>query len=290
MRKYSLLIMVLAAVGAGCGKTIVTVPAEVDTAAGSGADAAADSGAGSGTDASSSADTAGDAISGGADAADSSTNPDVLVAVDSADVQDNPTDVAPAVDSGPPKCGSAADCDDKNACTEDKCGPTQGCTNLASSGPCDDKNACTVGDVCANSSCVGGAPALIGSDCDDGKACTTGDACDDKGTCVSNGDSLWVVKDGTELQDIFNRVTVGPDGTVVSVGYSNTGKDTYVARMVGRSQDKSLKFDVKPLPTNSKFNAVTAVKGGAYVAVGHAENMLEGNLQKGAYAGRSQER
>jgi sugar lactone lactonase YvrE len=95
-------------------------------------------------------------------------------------------------------CGTTADCNDSNPCTDDAC--TAGkCTFANNAVACDDKNKCTTSDVCSSGSCKGG-PALNCDDlnpctndscnastgcqnvantalCDDGNACTTGDIC-----------------------------------------------------------------------------------------------------------------
>jgi hypothetical protein len=76
------------------------------------------------------------------------------------------------------KCtGSAADCNDNDACTDDACG-VAGCSHTANTAPCDaDGNACTV-DACADGACVPGAA----KNCDDGDACTI-DSCDKVAGC-----------------------------------------------------------------------------------------------------------
>lgn len=257
MRKYSVIIMLLAAVGAGCGKTIVTVPAEVDAGANAGADSGADSGAGGATDANSSADAAADANSGSTDAPDSSTNPDVLVAIDGGDVQDNPIEVAADTDSGPPKCGSAADCDDKNACTEDKCDGASGkCSNPAK---------------------------LEGIPCDDSDACTTGEKCDGKGGCIAKGQALWITNKigATALSEGFNDVAVGADGTIVAVGSAYTsvtpGKEEIIATIVGLGADQSDKYFEKPKQagSHSTLRRVVKTASGDFLAVGVSNSGLD---------------
>jgi Lysyl oxidase len=56
-------------------------------------------------------------------------------------------------------CGTAADCDDGDACTDDICDGALGCLHAPLSAPCNDGNACTAGDACADGACVGGSPA-----------------------------------------------------------------------------------------------------------------------------------
>ncbi len=105
------------------------------------------------------------------------------------------------------KCvgGAAANCDDKNPCTDDSCDKAKGCVHLANSAACSDDNACTAVDLCADATCVAGkavdcddknpctnelCDAVVGcaisansNACDDGDACTTADTCD-VGKCV----------------------------------------------------------------------------------------------------------
>ena len=91
-------------------------------------------------------------------------------------------------------------CNDNNACTDDACTPTAGCSHTDNSASCSDDNACTSGDACLNGVCMAGKPVTcspsgnscvdnkcdmlqgcIGVNnalaCDDSSVCTTGDAC-----------------------------------------------------------------------------------------------------------------
>ena len=68
-------------------------------------------------------------------------------------------------------CGSDADCNDGNVCTDDACVNSQ-CTHTNNTVACDDSNACTTGDTCTGGLCIGGNP----PNCDDGDVCTT-DSC-----------------------------------------------------------------------------------------------------------------
>ena len=102
--------------------------------------------------------------------------------------------------------GSAANCDDKNVCTEDSCASSTGCGHVGKPGSCDDGNACTVSDDCGTGVCVGtpkncsdnnpctddscassgGCKSVNNSGtCDDGEPCTTGDTCV-LGACSAN--------------------------------------------------------------------------------------------------------
>ncbi|MBI5608843.1 MAG: hypothetical protein HY902_08170 [Deltaproteobacteria bacterium] len=66
--------------------------------------------------------------------------------------------------TGPDQCtngqcaGQAADCDDKNPCSNDSCDPKTGCVHANNTNPCSDGNACTLGDVCAGGTCSAGSP------------------------------------------------------------------------------------------------------------------------------------
>lgn len=103
-----------------------------------------------------------------------------------------------------PSCGSDAECDDGDACTDDVCAgscvhtavtcddgdvctvdacdPGAGCVfSLAPDGTaCDDGDACTASDACVGGACASGAAV----DCDDGDVCTV-DSCDPVAGCQS---------------------------------------------------------------------------------------------------------
>lgn len=76
------------------------------------------------------------------------------------------------------KCaGSALNCDDDNACTNDSCTSNLGCVHTNNANACDDGDGCTGPDSCKSGSC-GGAPALN----PDGTAVCT---CKDDAGCKS---------------------------------------------------------------------------------------------------------
>ncbi len=79
------------------------------------------------------------------------------------------------------KCnkGIATDCDDNNACTDDKCDPKVGCSWVANTAACNDGNACTKTDACKGGKCAGSGAVK----CNDGNACTS-DGCNAKTGCV----------------------------------------------------------------------------------------------------------
>ena len=56
-------------------------------------------------------------------------------------------------------CGTDADCNDSDPCTDDICDGALGCMHAPLAAPCDDGIACTAGDACADGACVGGSPA-----------------------------------------------------------------------------------------------------------------------------------
>ena len=117
-------------------------------------------------------------------------------------------------DSGVPDgclpCSATTQCDDKDPCTVDSCGPSGCCVHSSAAAgiTCDDTDLCTKGDQCdGQGKCVGAAHACSAGTCeassvcdgkggcavtnkpaatlcDDGNACTKGDVCDGKGTCA----------------------------------------------------------------------------------------------------------
>jgi uncharacterized repeat protein (TIGR01451 family) len=105
--------------------------------------------------------------------------------------------------NGAEVCGGAAgclpgpvpSCDDANVCTADVCDPTSGCTHTAIDGcvPCATAAECVDGDPCTDDLCTAGVcghatqddctPCATAADCADGNACTT-DACGADGSCA----------------------------------------------------------------------------------------------------------
>lgn len=93
------------------------------------------------------------------------------------------------------KCATAVklDCDDKNPCTVDACGPLAGCVHgsIGEGGPCSDGNPCTDTDKCKSGKCAGAK-----KDCNDDNACTI-DLCDLKsGKCNAVLDNKLKCSDG----------------------------------------------------------------------------------------------
>src|SRR5439155_1409797 len=93
-----------------------------------------------------------------------------------------------------PYCTTAADCNDRNACTADSCSagvcsytPIAGCKLCTTAADCNDGNACTTDScnagVCQNTAIAGCKLCTTATDCDDQNACTT-DACNG-GVCQS---------------------------------------------------------------------------------------------------------
>jgi hypothetical protein len=91
------------------------------------------------------------------------------------------------------KCGggSPLDCNDSNACTEDRCEEPYGCRNLNNDHSCDDANPCTVDDVCRAGLCSGEIKTCASSD-----ACTYGSCDPSSGEC-----RLLARPDGTRCDD-----------------------------------------------------------------------------------------
>ncbi len=75
--------------------------------------------------------------------------------------------------------GTALDCDDSDACTQNNCSPTMGCQNPPIS--CDDSDACTQNDCSPASGCLN-----TPISCDDGSSCTQ-DSCNSATGCVFSG-------------------------------------------------------------------------------------------------------
>jgi len=75
--------------------------------------------------------------------------------------------------------GSALNCQDNNACTEDTCDSDTGCIHEPLMGECSDGNVCTTADFCDAGVCVSGPPL----NCDDDNVCTA-DSCDQAIGCV----------------------------------------------------------------------------------------------------------
>jgi GH25 family lysozyme M1 (1,4-beta-N-acetylmuramidase) len=84
--------------------------------------------------------------------------------------------------------GGAAQCDDRNVCTDDACNGVGGCSHTNNANSCDDGNACTVGDTCGGGSCNAGA-AL---NCADGNVCTV-DSCNPSIGCVNAPGNAGIV-------------------------------------------------------------------------------------------------
>ena len=110
-------------------------------------------------------------------------------------------------------CGSNADCDDGNPCTDDVC--TAGaCSHTNNTNACTDNNLCTTGDVCTGGACVG-----TPVDCNDNEPCTT-DACDPQtGNCTH----VAVVCD--DLNACTDDVCVNGTGCVYTNDNTNTCTD-----------------------------------------------------------------
>src|SRR5204863_371314 len=86
-----------------------------------------------------------------------------------------------------PYCTTAADCNDRNACTADSCSagvcsytPIAGCKLCTTAADCNDGNACTTDScnagACHNTAIAGCKPCTTAADCDDQNVCTS-DTC-----------------------------------------------------------------------------------------------------------------
>jgi hypothetical protein len=76
-----------------------------------------------------------------------------------------------------PPCGSDADCDDGNPCTDDRC-TADGCEHLNNQAPCSDGDSCTVDDRCQAGVCSGDPLDADGDGAVDARC--GGDDCDDR--------------------------------------------------------------------------------------------------------------
>jgi len=116
--------------------------------------------------------------------------------------------------------GNAAcdeDCDDRNACTTDRCEPGGGCVHapLADGSPCDDRDACTSADGCSNGQCAGepreSAPSVLGTFSAYG-GFREGDA-PFQGTSLVLSDELVVFADRLSNGTLLSLVRIEADGT-----------------------------------------------------------------------------
>jgi cysteine-rich repeat protein len=88
--------------------------------------------------------------------------------------------------------GPPPSCDDDNACTNDSCVPTVGCSYANNNAPCDDESSCSSGDTCNGGACVGTAVEAGGCNIRPGKLRVVNRDDD-------SGDSLvWVWSTGDE--------------------------------------------------------------------------------------------
>ena len=110
------------------------------------------------------------------------------------------------------KCtpGKAKNCDDLNACTQDACLPSSGCTQTADDGaPCSDGNPCTIGDTCKGAGCTPGTP----------KACAGGDACTLAKCNLGDGTCTYAnAGNGTPCDDSLNCTQDDACGAGLCVG------------------------------------------------------------------------
>jgi len=135
-------------------------------------------------------------------------------------------------------CKSAADCDDNNPCSNDRC--LDGICDFSSMAPndqaCDDQNNCTENDKCNWGECRG-----IALDCDDQVDCTD-DSCDPTGNCINlennqfcddynvcNGTETCNAQTGCESGNAINcddNISCTDDSCDPVSGCSNTANDS----------------------------------------------------------------
>jgi hypothetical protein len=164
-------------------------------------------------------------------------------------------------------CTTAAQCNDGNPCTVDKC-VKKACayTNKSDGTACSDGNACTKSDTCLAGACAGG-PAVVcappnqcqtasgcnpstgrcvylakaGSACDDGNTCTQNDQCTasaagvcrgtvrPRGSPCDDGNTCTVNDQCTGSAASVCKGTVQPNGSVCNDGNPNTAGDVCTA-------------------------------------------------------------
>lgn len=125
--------------------------------------------------------------------------------------------------NGACQAGTAVDCDDDNACTEDTCDPATGqCTNEDTSAECDDGVACT------DDSCDPATGCVNADNCPEGETCnTTTGQCEGAGgfnatiTGCPTGDQA----SGTQIA-LTGSATGGQEGGVVTFSWTATGGAT----------------------------------------------------------------
>ena len=103
-------------------------------------------------------------------------------------------------------------CNDSNACTDDSCDNTGGCTYVFNANSCSDGENCTKNDACINGGCVAGKT----FSCDDSNPCTD-DACTAAGGC----DHVGATHEGELCNADSNACTVGD---VCTAGVCTAGK------------------------------------------------------------------
>ena len=81
--------------------------------------------------------------------------------------------------------GLLVDCDDANPCTDDECGPGNGCFHEENSLTCDDDGDSCSADICSGGECTH-PPGNDGELCQDDDPCTIDEFCD-AGLCVPGG-------------------------------------------------------------------------------------------------------
>ena len=111
------------------------------------------------------------------------------------------------VDTTLAPCSVAADCDDANPCTEDRCG-VSGCLHTNTTGPCDDGNPCTADDTCAGGVCTGGTNACTCAETADCAQFEDGNLCN--GTLICQNSSCVQALNSVVVCDDLNAVKTRP--------------------------------------------------------------------------------
>jgi alpha-tubulin suppressor-like RCC1 family protein len=116
--------------------------------------------------------------------------------------------------TGVPK--AAAECDDKNPCTQDVCDPAKDCSHTPTTAVCDDGNPCTSGEKCDSGACKGGVSSCgcqTDADCakkDDADKCNGFLVCDPtKKDCVTKEGSVIICPAATTCYDFQCQKATG---------------------------------------------------------------------------------
>lgn len=113
----------------------------------------------------------------------------------------------------------SASCDDGNACTADTCVPATGCKNTDNAARCDDSEECTIDRCVPATGCVSDAV-------EDTTPCDGGTGACREGTCLSL--NMVEYQQDFEALDRTNTAALGADGWVVYGNVFEPGTETFL--------------------------------------------------------------